>query len=88
MQNEHAAYPARAASLQTRAPQSSYDEAEESFASLMATARLDEHVRSRPRSVVLFERARELTGLYETVQRSDGNQATIALFRRFIPEII
>ena len=43
----------------TRATETGYDEAEESFAELIKIAGLDEHVRSRPLAARLFERGLE-----------------------------
>jgi hypothetical protein len=79
MQNEHAAYPARADALRTRAPEANYDEAMESFAGLMKIAGLDEHVRLHPRAVVLFERelAEALDAAYGD-EIDDGAQVSAA----------
>ncbi|HEX8492063.1 MAG TPA: iron-containing redox enzyme family protein [Pyrinomonadaceae bacterium] len=84
MQNEHVAYPARAAATHaaTQAPEERYDEAEEIFAGLMKVARLDEHVCSRPRSVIFFERALEeaLLTAYGVETNDDAHVAAAHLF--------
>lgn len=84
MQNEHAAYPARAnaphAAPRRAKPEAIYDEAEESFVELMKVACLDEHVRAYPRAVILFERALEeaLAAAYDDETRGDKQAATAA----------
>lgn len=88
MQNEHAAYLARATAPRTRGPEVGYDEAEENFAGLIKVAGLDEHVCSRPRAVVLFERILEeaLAAAYG-IETDGGAHAAVAA-RLFLQRVL
>jgi hypothetical protein len=100
MHSEHVGYVERADAAHTiveaRTPEAKYNEAEESFARLMKTVCLDEHVRSRPPAASLFERVLEeaLAAAYtvgaggiETNGRAGANEAAHLFLQRVLYRI-
>ena len=82
MQSEHVAYTAHlsATHIALETPEEEYDHVEESFAQLIKTNSLDEHVRSHPSSVHLFERTLEnaLAAAYRAESGADAHAQSAA----------